>query len=978
MTQVNNAKPIWLDLKKEYVDDNFEALLHYIHNNNYLRSQNNTISDPFYETTLNLIRARVEDMLRLISQRPVFENDFSEAEMIFNIRLLACYLLTFPSAPDRICVMLALLYNLRILVPKYSEELIKLVGDCLRHQRIERVGITYNDIINFQKEIFAYKLSSDTKFIDLFSTPGVLEAQGRIWQTSEGLTITAPGEKCEKERIDALAFSMETGNGCRLGSFKGEQLKKSESSLFPKMVDFIKKFLKMQEVPLGKKKFTKNLAYSSGDKVIVRVVDLQMVDGDINKCNIIVETTDPDYNVIQGRIVFTGPYLGVYITDLFYRYFRKGDCFRAIVVDPELKTFSFEETFKEFLVEETRNVYDVDGEMYAELVSKVNKYFNWLGENGASISTYNTPGYEVKDLARLRITMFEHSKNYGKINAVVLRSATQEEIENEYGDPFYAMEIRRQTIRDFIESTPLPADASENDSSKLRSVNPQLIPYIIRIFYAHQRNLPNPTERLRYLANAMALAQFTSDSQSLRFLRFSASYLNAIVSFASNDNIHNIELEDIDGFEDAESVRLRCDILELLKEYGKSEYSEILNDAILANPEEKPLVSKLARLIQAANSIRETLSASTLNALKREIVKTLSIETEEDVEIDDDTRQYLGTESQTVEFKTSMVYPPDNNMQPNLTLQSNNIFKGICGFLNSSIGGTLYIGVNDQGYVTGLQQDFAYLKCKNFDVYARVHIMDPLIRHFGKEVMTYVHIDSGFDGEVAVIKVDPFPFGVVELNGVSYVRADRETREMTDKVKAQITHEKLLKDREKADNLVNLQQSRFNKCRAILHDYASSNGGTIKDREVEVYDILPEDGLAACYDCASKSCKFFSISRMNYVEVTPRKWEFERFHLPMNIDAFRTSGEQRHTISLQLDLHAKNILVERYPRTKEDISKDANDTNVWYYTGKVASPDPLTRFYVSLADHIRILDAPALRESVEKYLQNNFGDKTIN
>ena len=76
MTQVNNAKPIWLDLKKEYVDDNFEALLHYIHNNNYLRSQNNTISDPFYETTLNLIRARVEDMLRLISQRPIFENDF--------------------------------------------------------------------------------------------------------------------------------------------------------------------------------------------------------------------------------------------------------------------------------------------------------------------------------------------------------------------------------------------------------------------------------------------------------------------------------------------------------------------------------------------------------------------------------------------------------------------------------------------------------------------------------------------------------------------------------------------------------------------------------------------------------------------------------------------------------------------------------------------------------------------------------------
>ncbi|MDE6339462.1 MAG: ATP-binding protein, partial [Muribaculaceae bacterium] len=332
---------------------------------------------------------------------------------------------------------------------------------------------------------------------------------------------------------------------------------------------------------------------------------------------------------------------------------------------------------------------------------------------------------------------------------------------------------------------------------------------------------------------------------------------------------------------------------------------------------------------------------------------------------------YLVTESQTVECKTSLGFPPDNNMQPNPSLQSANIFKGICGFLNSSIGGTLYIGVNDQGYVTGLSQDLRYLKCQTFDTFARVHIMDPLIKLFGKDVMTYVHIDPGFDGEVAIIKVEPFPFGVVEMNGISYVRVDRETRQMTDRVKAQITHEKLLKDRGKADNLLNLQQAKYNRCKAILHDYASSNGGTISNREVEVYEVFPEDGLAACFDCGSRSCKFFSIGRMKYVEITDKNWENQHSHRNMYIDSFRMSGEPRYSVSLQLDLHAKNLLVEQYPRTENDLSKDANDTNVWYYSAKVSGLDALARFYLGLADHIRILDAPELQEYISNYVSTH-------
>ena len=57
-----------------------------------------------------------------------------------------------------------------------------------------------------------------------------------------------------------------------------------------------------------------------------------------------------------------------------------------------------------------------------------------------------------------------------------------------------------------------------------------------------------------------------------------------------------------------------------------------------------------------------------------------------------------------------MVYPPDNHMKADEFAQNTNIMKAICAFLNSTTGGTLYLGVNDQGYVVGIDNDMKYLK----------------------------------------------------------------------------------------------------------------------------------------------------------------------------------------------------------------------------------------------------------------------------
>ena len=45
-------------------------------------------------------------------------------------------------------------------------------------------------------------------------------------------------------------------------------------------------------------------------------------------------------------------------------------------------------------------------------------------------------------------------------------------------------------------------------------------------------------------------------------------------------------------------------------------------------------------------------------------------------------------------------------MRADVDVQTQNVLKEICGFINAE-GGTLYIGVNDDGLASGLEQDFA-------------------------------------------------------------------------------------------------------------------------------------------------------------------------------------------------------------------------------------------------------------------------------
>ena len=81
------------------------------------------------------------------------------------------------------------------------------------------------------------------------------------------------------------------------------------------------------------------------------------------------------------------------------------------------------------------------------------------------------------------------------------------------------------------------------------------------------------------------------------------------------------------------------------------------------------------------------------------------------------------------------------------------------------------------------------------------------------------------------------------------------------------------------------------------------------------------------------------------------------------------TGSAAFDICLRLNLRAKNLLIEEFPRSKEYIVKENN--NSWLLTVKVYNIAGVARFYMGLANSIQIVSAPELKEYVKEFCSNH-------
>jgi len=945
--------PLWLDLRKEYIDDNFDKL------RSYLCECSTSVDkkDSFFETTIELLRARVEDLIAAIASRPIYLEEVDRKNTMFNATLLATYLLVDGDHDLALPAYIAFMGELRLLNPRFSDAILAAATQRLKYEKVTAYGFNWKNLDKIGTELFAYNAAKLVTFEVPRKKPLLFAKYGTAYISKDGLFLTHESATGAKKLIKEGANSLDTGIGVTLRTLSSQKLKQSHEKKLPKIEDFIKDFMQLQYKVLHKAStpVTSLKRYYEKDEAVVRVCNV-----DISKGIIYVETTDPQYHKLSGPIVFEKASLVYYYTDTLYEYFCVGDYLKATITNIDKPAFNIEKQLVSFFVEDTKRSEEDSDEFLALLIDERPNYFGWINEFGIAMHTQNTSGFGRGDFAILNGVTYGTGKYYGKIDARVLKLSNEK---------FDEKTVRHDCIRAFAEDTEPPIyEVTEDDTSEL---SPLIISLLMRQMFGYQRTLLKPSERFTVLANISIMAEMVGDTISSSYSRFARNYLMALVEFVAGNTVKDIQLIPDDDYKDATSTRIRMEVIDLLKLYGMKDDSKKLADAIQEYKETMPMLSRLARLIQTANAMQDTLSGSALNVIKREIIKTLSIETENDADLEAASGTYLGIESGTQEFKTSIIFPSNNNMQPDEYAQNMNVLKGVCAFLNSTTGGVLYLGVNDQGYVTGVENDMKYLNQNSIDSYLR-YIQDTAKKHFGIDTLPYLRIEPLYDNQVVAIHVDPHPYRVVELNNTAYLRVNAESREMPEAMRQQLIASKVFTKKNQAAAISLLQHACSQRKRVVLHSYASSNSGKVADRTVEAYDVRPEDGLVVCYDCKKLDCSVFKINRIGYVEILDSEpWSHTAAHKKINVDVFHMSGTNAIPVSLQLDLMAKNLLVEEFPSATDFIKPHKGDNNIWYFDTEVYQMEGVGRFYMGLANHIKILQAPELEQYVATFVMEN-------
>ena len=167
-----------------------------------------------------------------------------------------------------------------------------------------------------------------------------------------------------------------------------------------------------------------------------------------------------------------------------------------------------------------------------------------------------------------------------------------------------------------------------------------------------------------------------------------------------------------------------------------------------------------------------------------------------------------------------------------------------------------------------------------------------------------------------------------------------------------------------------LEDARQRKRVAILHNY-HSNSGSIRDRRVEPFHIDAELDTLHAYDLdlEKKAIRHFLLSRIERVSITDTPWQYEHYHAIQRTDVFRISNDRQVFVSLELDIYARNSLIEHYPKAQADLSKGA-DEETWIFESQVNHEFlGVVNFICGNLGHVLVLKPAGLRAAVLNHIE---------
>lgn len=346
-----------------------------------------------------------------------------------------------------------------------------------------------------------------------------------------------------------------------------------------------------------------------------------------------------------------------------------------------------------------------------------------------------------------------------------------------------------------------------------------------------------------------------------------------------------------------------------------------------------------------------------------------------------------GEEGETVEFKTSFFF---KDGQIKETEQACAVAKEVCAFLNSN-GGIVYIGVRDDGSLSGVADDITYLSRNKALYYAR---QGKTFTYSGKdgykrwvalilrkkiELVKKYSIDIKVDYDQHGVLVITVPKGQQDVaimdNGNAYVRRNSEcillSQEAIEDLRKERKNESIMPEHEKkAKELAAIARNAIRgKKKVLLHNYCSNNSQKISDRLLEIFECSPNNEYVYAYEEASGLVKQFKLCRAGSIEILDKSWEYESKHSRQERDVFnmtRSKESESEKVEIEMTLRAKTLLEEEYPEAKRDLHPIS--PTQWVLDTTVANMIGVGRFCAGLLDEIRIVRGDMLRGYITNYI----------
>ena len=578
---------------------------------------------------------------------------------------------------------------------------------------------------------------------------------------------------------------------------------KSNKTEFPELIDTCTDMLRSLDnvVPSIKKELKE---YEDGDMLKVRVLGKKF--GYV-EC----ETIDPDYEKIRGN---------VFIPSVLFKYYNIFSISKEnligtlqtndvlMVKRQKIERYNFYpfildmQVFKDFNSYQIEHVqpYSCDAIHLTEFGNGLGN--RWLTDMGMQVNVIGEltedQQYCVDNDQPVRIQVFE-SKTDKNGNWIVNGRYLFEESSTFVGSRNEFVEnARDKFIEDFLDY--YYEEPGEDQQVATRQLSPTAIPMLVNVLSCCSQLVGDTTLRYLYLFAARFLAAIVSDDKSRAFLRQKMRYVECLVHFAMGDETastlnlrHDDDLPELSVLSKEEAV---------VAQIAKYQDMDVERKPRSAGSDIN--TAYLEEMISASNVLRGKLEPSELNRIKKGIADYLHVA---DV-YRNITREYTdyGEESDTLEFKTSIVFPPNNGMQADPQQQQWAILKAVCGFLNTVSGGEILLGVNDYGRASGLKNDISYLCAHRYistmtmDSY-RLYVKTVIDKAFRDNrnvegldvtstVITYVIERNNEGDDLLRIHVNPYEHGIVSFReehlpeGVSrsYYRTSGATVRMDDKL----------------------------------------------------------------------------------------------------------------------------------------------------------------------------------------------------